>query len=430
MIRRTCAVVVRPTLTWLAGLDNPDAPHPADTAPWAFSDWGRLVDLAGQWFRQAGEGVVLVQDPRTPGTDRERRVLGDHIVTSLEQVGWKAWKSGTETGWYVCEQEGRPLVMLGIGPWIQQSRTPLFDLEPDAPASVVASRLATYHKMLGVCWRGTGGLSGVALLRDMKHATRERTGGVPLWKWKAAPEDVVGSSFELYSGRHRRPVAQDEQGLPFVHRFDVRGMYLAAAGAAGLGWSAPEQSGAQDFDPERPGYWQIDARKINDPLHLLTRDDRVAWVTTPIMSWLHECGVRPEIHDSVTADRSSRIMRGWAERVRDARFLAEGRVSLMPYRGAVKDTYSRTVGMLKNPAARIYRPDWRDTVVDLAKVTMLRKIRQAGVRPLRYQTDSIWVASDEPHGRLIFLDQGNIGALRFEETMFMDDYRKKFEDDE
>lgn len=424
--RRTCAAVVRPTLTWLAGLDNPDCPTPIDTADWAFTDWGRLVTTAGLWFRQAGEGVLLVQDPRTPGTERERRKLGAKIVDSLGRAGWKTSESGIGTGWFFCEQQGRPIVMLGIGPWIEQGRTPLFDLEPDAPASVVASRLGAYHRLLGTCWRGTAGLTGNAMLRDMKAATRERTGGEPLWMWKKAPPEVCGSSFELYSGRHWLPAGD----APFVHRFDVRAMYLAAAGAAELAWSAPEWGGQREFTPDRPGYWRIDARKINDPLHLLTRDcDGLAWVTTPIVAYLIERGERPEIHDTVTADRQSRIMRGWAERLRDARQVAETHVSAFPIRPAIKDTYARSVGMMRRSTSRVYRPDWRDTIVDLAKVNLLRKVAAAGVEPLRYQTDSVWISSDDPHGRRIFPDEGGIGALRWEETMLVDEYRKKHEDE-
>jgi hypothetical protein len=77
----------------------------------------------------------------------------------------------------------------------------------------------------------------------------------------------------------------------------------------------------------------------------------------------------------------------------------------------------------------VYRPDWRDTIVDLAKVNLLRKVAAAGVEPLRYQTDSVWISSDDPHGRRIFPDEGGIGALRWEETMLVDEYRKKHEDE-
>lgn len=429
MRQRTCAVVIRPSLTWQAGLNPHSEATYTETPAWAYTEWGRVVDICARWCEAAGSGVVLVQGGPLDlaVSDRERRLLGVHIVNTLQEHGWKTSESGIETGWFFCEATGGGrrragmVMMLGIGPWIRQDRTPLFDLEMTAPASVVASRLAVYHRETGVSWRGTGGLSGCALLREMKATTRE-----PLWRWDKAPSDVVGSSFELYAGRHWRAASADERDM-FVHRFDTRAMYLAAAGNADLAWSAPVQSGAQEFDPERPGYWRIDARKINDPMHLLTRDcDGLAWVTTPIMSHLLRRGVRPEIHDSITADRQSRIMRGWAERLRDARTNVQRHGH--PIVPAIKDTYSRTVGQMKRSGGRVFRPDWRDTIVDLAKCNLLDKIHKSGLAPLRFQTDAVWVASPNPHGRLLFPDPGHIGALRFEETMSMTDYLKKHEE--
>jgi hypothetical protein len=110
-------------------------------------------------------------------------------------------------------------------------------------------------------------------------------------------------------------------------------------------------------------------------------------------------------------------MRAWAEQLRDA--LAHPGTT--PIRGAIKDTYARTVGMFNRPTSRIYRPDWRDTIVDLAKINLLRKC--AMVSPLRYNIDSIWVATDYADGRNSpFIDNNNMGALRYEKTMLMTEY--------
>jgi hydrogenase maturation factor HypE len=79
--------------------------------------------------------------------------------------------------------------------------------------------------------------------------------------------------------------------------------------------------------------------------------------------------------------------------------------------------------MLRRPGGRIYRPDWRDTIVDLAKVNLLRKLDAMNVDPLHFQTDAIWVATDADVPQKLFPDRGNIGALRFEELMTMDEYR-------
>lgn len=417
------AMVVRPQLTWFASPADPDRPTHGQTPGWAAEpgSLGRIIDLAGGWFKSHGEGVVLIQLPEHRDmTPRARKALGERMIKSIKSKGWETSSQGIDTGWFLCLRDGSPAVMLGVSPWIDQSRTTLFSLERAEPAPAIARRLALYQRHVGVAWRGTGGLSGCALLRNLRQRNQ------PRWRWDTAPTQVVGSSFELGRRLTRQPT-DTERSWGLVHKYDVRGMYLAAALNAELALDALEPRGAQEFDPTRPGYWLVDPTGLFGAGTTLTRpapaDGRdLQWVTTPIMALWAEQGGVPEVHDSWTGDRQSRIMRPWAERLRTARDDVPEEI-----KPAVKDTYARTVGMLRKVGGRVYRPDWRDTIVDLAKVNLLRKLLADRQVPLRYETDAVWIASADARPGFVIPDHGRIGGLRFEHTQGIDEYLAEME---
>lgn len=418
--RRIAAVVVRPTISWFGMTD--ETPMHVQTPGWMHAlDWGRLLESTRSWFRLNGEGVVVIQLPQLAGLSTAgRRTIGAQLVQALAEAGWQTSTAGIETGWFTCLKEDFPPVTLGIGPWISQNRTPLLELGPAEPAVAVTQQLADYQRYTGGRWCGTGGLSGVNRIRNLRE--QQTRYGVPLWKWSSPDREVIGRAFELQGSRHNRDIHGDIDGL-YVHHYDTRAMYLAAAAAAELGWSSPERRGPQEYDPARPGYWKVAVADLvgYDPMAVLVRPDRaddngMVWLTTPVMQFLTSVGARPEIHDSLTSERSARILRGWAEQLRDA--LKHSGPALRP---ALKDTYARTVGMFARPTSRIYRPDWRDTIVDLAKCNLLRKTLH--LSPLRYNIDSVWIPTTYADGRNgPLVDGGTIGAMRYEKTQTMTKY--------
>lgn len=425
------AVVIRPGLSWFAPAG--EAAFFNQTPEWVSAQWSRIVVIASQrWFRGQDDGVVLLQVPGIPVAEgRDRAAAAARFRADLRALGWKVSDGGDKTGWYSCFQEGAPTIHFGVGPWIRQDRTSLFDLADHA--QTIAVRLAAYESLTGTPWRGTAGLSGCASIRQFHES--KAGGGVPMWRWDKAPGEIIGCSFELRPTHHRRPPTEAELtggglGGGFVHQYDVRAMYLAAAMNVTVSWSAPERRGPQEFDPQRAGYWQVQRSSLgDDPLELLTRSyafpDPLVWVTTPVVAYAIECGQPvPEVFDSLTGARQSRVLRGWAERMRNAREHAG--TAILP---AIKDTYARTVGMLARPGGRIYRPDWRDSIVDLARINLLRKVRNSGVNPLRYNVDAIWVWSEYSDGSTgPILDTGRIGGLRYEpdKTLTMDAYLERF----
>lgn len=378
------AAVIRPRVSWFAA---PGAePVHTPTPDWARVDLARLV-LAAQtvWFRGHTEGTVLWQcsekfDPR-------------RLVAQLRENGCTVSDKGVETGWFTVMHEARPTVHLGIGSMIYQARTTISDLRDEA--KTVVARFARYGQLTGAAWRGTGGLSGCASIRSLHESKR---GGSPLWRWdKAETSGVTGIAFELRGSRHRRDLRPAELDLPYVHQFDVRAQYLAAAGVSMLGWSAPVQSGPREFDPGRAGYWTVQRDQLDGVSERLVRPGTTPLVplTTPVMIYLAECGIRPTVYDSMTSDRTGRYLREWAELLTAAlKTLDEENRVDAGVLVAVKDTYARTSGMVRKPGGRIFRPDWGDVWMDTAKINMTRKVDASGLDPLRWNVDSVYIATD------------------------------------
>lgn len=430
--RTWAAAVVRPQVSWLA--ERRYVEH-SPTPAWVPGDPARLLHVAGAgWFARKSAGTVLWQPGADEVRDRDRTTAA--LLAAAQDYGWASTPGGKETGWFTFTPragEG-PVIAFGVGPWIAQHRTSLFRL--DEPANVVAARLARYEELTGTAWRGTGGMTGCAGIRQ-SHEEKTR-GGQPLWRWDKAPRGIVGSAWELRGSVHHRPMTDEERGMARVLCFDTRAGYLAAASLAEVGWSAPREQATPAFDYARAGYWTVMRADLPDevggvPLRLLVKPgagDTVT-LTTPVMTYLYERGVTPAPVAAWAAEQTGRHLRRWAERLRDARAAGGDEVP------AVKDTYSRTVGMMGRPGGRVYRPDWRDEVVDRARVNLVRKIDGAGVSPLRWNVDAVWIATDEEPeevgARLGAYDttqrrwRPEIGKLRLEATMTPAEYLERYE---
>jgi hypothetical protein len=397
-IATVTAAVVRPQLTWFSAAGRGTNFHA--TPPWAVHHLDRLV-LAAQtlWMRNREEGTVLWQCDVAPAALAPMLTA---MLDGLRNRGCRVSDAGRQTGWFSIWHAGYPTIHLGIGPLIKQGRTTFGRL--DEAGTELAEKMARYADLTGAAWRGTGGLSGTAAIRSIHEATR---GGVPLWVWKhGGKHDGVGSSFELMPSRTTRALTEDELGRRWMHHFDIRAQYLAAAGLVMVGWSQPEQTGPREFDPGRAGYWRVNRAEL-DAITLPIRRDLVyrqedtdqLSITTPVMVYLAEHGgTPPYVIDSLTCERSGRYLRPWADRLTAARKTLSMNIGHPIDAGvlaAVKDTYARTSGMLNRDTSRIARADWYDAWRDHARINLCRKVENAGVSPVRFNVDSIWVASDE-----------------------------------
>ncbi len=399
------ALVVYPNLSWTA--DRAGNLWHAPTAEWQ-TDWVQLVETAAKRFRE--QGVIVVRH-------RDSSTLGERVTdlkARLHTGGWKVHGTTRRTGWFTLLKRGEPAMSFGILDFMDASRQQaLFDVH--GPADRIARALGAYHGATGTRWCGTGGMSGCNLVRTMPR------NDPPRWHWKGASRcEAVGCSMELLKDWPSHNLPDDWH----VQHWDTRGGYLAAAGVAMIGYGCPEPRGAQQFDPDQPGYWKIDTRTLPDPAGILHRapgPDGTTWTTTPVLRYVTEDlgEAPPAVVDSFTCLRGGRILRSWAEQLTRARFEHPA------VEAAVKDTYSRTVGMFASDGGRIHRPDWRDIIVDTSRVNLLRKTRGRG-QILRYRTDGVWMATPFTDPRP-WTDTGRIGQLRHEATMTMTEYRDRYE---
>lgn len=269
-------------------------------------------------------------------------------------------------------------------------------------AGVLAMMLERYAALAGINWRGTPATTALAKIR----LSWENDRTAPRWQ-----HDKKGPGYATGPLIWSRPLSEREQSWGYVHTFDASSAYLGSAGNAELAWSTLATTGAREFDKHLPGYWHCELA----PATIAWNDDpgrpplitpaRIrngsAWLTTPMVWMLHEMGDAPTIRDSVTASERNgrragfRVLRQFSEQLRDARGAAEQLAGPLSDRltYAIKRTYKDATGGLQREGMRIYRPDWAHTLIDLWRVTMLRRIIRTkeyqGSWPVAVKTDSI-----------------------------------------
>lgn len=400
--------------------------------PWGGGDAnaGSLISTAGRRFGPGREGTIIYWPKVEP---KDRAAYTTEMLRLALNDGWRSTPAGAKSGWFTFRKDGAGYVHLGIGPWMDQRKNPLF-LHKESDRSI-ADRLARFHQMTGAAWRMTAGMTGCASIRAAYPT------GEPLWRWDTAPADVIGCSWEM---RWQRPTTAAEKHLRFVHHFDITGMYLAAALLTGLAHKAPVRVGPVPFDPRSSGYWLIEATP-----DMLGSDGKVPlvsprvtdaagriWVTTSTMRLLGDVNIVPKVHDAWVSDSTKPILKRWAERLRDARYAVETDAFNLDLAAALKATSNRTVGTLARPGGRIYRPDWRDEVVDRARANFVRKIWGADglAYPLRTNVDSVWYASDDERPNELYAALGAaryaIGKFRWVKTISMAEYQEAYQKDD
>lgn len=287
-------------------------------------------------------------------------------------------------------------------------------IDQDDDPGTLAMLLGRYSQLAGINWRGTPATTALAKIR----LTWENSQGSPRWN-----HPKIGPGYATGPLIWSRTLSEREQSWGWVHTFDATSAYLGSAMNAELAWSVLENTGPRPFDKHTPGYWHVvlDPETVawcTDPGRppLITpariRDGR-AWLTTPMVWMLEELGHLVMVVDSWTASSHRgrrpgfRILRGWGENLRDGRAAAGGlpRAQAERLMYAIKRTYKDATGGMQREGMRVYRPDWAHTLIDLWRVTTLRRIirvhGQQGVWPVQVKTDSISYAdgADTPQPR-------------------------------
>lgn len=338
-------------------------------------------------------------------------------------AGWTAG-AGLElgSGWITWQKTGHAIVHLGI-------RRLMDPGDPDAmvkasdPLDVLAERLNRYGQLMGTPYRSTPGVSGTAMLRNLYdrpkwikpkgEAGRWGERRQPRWVW--TPRDgynqvphLTGTGPLIWQ---RKPTTFEET-MPHVVAFDVRASYLAAAAGTPFGWDAPRPVGAVPFEPSASGFWRVylgtgaqlpDWARAERGVPIINPNriaaDGTTWVTTPIMRYISERGhVLPEVIDAWISAESGLLLQEWAERIRGALpdAMTAGDHVL---RQAVKSTYTQALTQMGTPGGRITRRDITQTVMDDARVRILRKVHKVAdgsdgtIQPLKIKVDCVWYAT-------------------------------------
>lgn len=416
------------------------------------TDAGALLHWCGTQFPQlpaAGTLIVPTVPAFIDGDDRyglapRARLMTERAAAAgWERNGGQDWERG---GWITWTHNGTgQVIYMGILDLMDQDRTPAFRL--GSSARDIADALAAYVDATGMNWRMTAGVTGCAMVKTTIHRVEtnkmirrgpDKPVPAPRWHSTAATTYGVHAAGDL---RYNRMLAPAERQYSRLYQLDVRAAYLAAAAAVDLPWSELRPVDRQVFTGQA-GYWQVDLNDLVDGAAAVSSatlphlgpalwnpdaadDAGLMWLTTPVMGFLSELGINPVVRNALLAPSQSRFLRPWAESIRDA--LANP-TATAEVRTALKRTYSETVGMFAAAGGSIHRPEWRDLIVDTARVSVLRKVFQArrtlGIWPARIYVDAVWYPypDDAPADDLVHAlgGTGRIGKFRHVKSTSVD----------
>lgn len=344
---------------------------------------------------RGGEGVVVVDTPMpTPrNTQMDGAMFARRMAERLAD-----WQFTEIKPWTTFANEAA-VVHVGFMPDVAQNPGPL--LKGASSPKDIAERLGRYHMLTGVPWRYTAGVSGCVGVRA--RYTDPRPGRQPLWV-SQGPKGITGAGPLIWRGQ---TPAEGSDGL--VVSYDVNAQYLAAMKIARLAWGELQNTGPCAFDPSWPGYWELSIDDI--PIVLLdgklrppvVRAERAhkrgLWVSTPVAKYLSDLVGTIDVLDSWTCSNGETIGRTFAERLiaaRQGNFGPMGSAEL-----AVKRTYAETVGMMGRPGGSLFRPDWASTIMDTARVNLLRRLDKvaaldmSGLRLVEVRTDAAFFHIDD-----------------------------------
>jgi hypothetical protein len=384
----------------------------------AGEEFRKLAD-DGQVWLMPDLAAALGLPADKPASDAAATKLRTRLTAELEAAGWKLGKGTGDHWWIYAYRESGRGVRLALPAWAAGPDDCAFltGLELPADAAQLARRIAAYVEHTGTAWAVSGAVTGLHLVdRTRVNAAGRLTAPAepPRIATKAGP--AMREADLLWQ---RRP-EPDEITLPYVHGFDVSGMYLAAMSSVRLGLGTAEHREAPAFDRNMPGYWKVspgrwEVRRLPNPFDpRATGNTGDVWLTTPSLALALEQGwwdgrvLEAYVWPAVEGGKlpGVRYLEGVYKQLAPARRElkalpddADARAVL----AAVKGTYTGLVGKFAAGTARgdrTYRPDWQHTVMGAARSNLLRKLAGAAERTGRYPlaviTDHVLYASADP----------------------------------
>lgn len=357
-----------------------------------------------------------------------RRESKDH--PALEAARMIGWNVADISPWMTFWQSGVPSIHIGIRPWLRGGKDANFELHDDDPI-VEQSRLWRFHDYLGTPYHGkNSGLPGIDLLRD------HQKGKSPLWtpgNWdRIAP---AAQTVEVVTDKWRTELPA--HGKPFEHSYDAALQFLSAAinakvAVGKLQWTHPDQLSLDSPSSVMPGYYRVTVPswvyrdRIPHPLgdrHEYGRDVWVTGATLELALELDRDGVMvaPDVHEAWVSP-GGQVLKGWAQKIRDAEHVARLSGDTVLHT-SVKKVYKAALGLMaRQGQARVYRPDWQQTVVGLARSNLWRKMWREGNTsdrwPVEIHADAVWYAGDHqaPDWPVTFRQGAGPGCFRHEAT--------------
>jgi hypothetical protein len=213
---------------------------------------------------------------------------------------------------------------------------------------------------------------------------------------------------------------QHVQDGAYVHVFDKKSAYLAAAHALRVGRGDPvhwpnEHSHVPDvlidesIQKEQPGLWCISAQPprpvgISEewPSPFNSHGDLPdhEWYYTPQVKLAMSMGYQVTIHEAWLWPNSHRTLDRWVDRIWKARQATQG----TPVEAMIKASYTQALGVLSRKPGEAeklqwyHRPDWAGLITAQHYLRQVKKIMQlveCGVNYLAVSTDSIAIVSHQ-----------------------------------
>jgi hypothetical protein len=412
----TASIVVDNEVTFIAGSGGSLTRVSAGVTPHdAFTELVGLLSRLSKGFGrdERDGGTVLL------GADNIRRLRfpeqapadldeakAHPLLTPARQVGWRCDRLGP---WMTFYRAGSPTVHIGVTPWLDSETFELISTDPGS----TAYRMQWMANRLGTPYRARPGVTALAALRQLVP------GKAPYWKpdWNhVAPVGPVDERT-----RWESPYIWDsteaetlELGHKWLHGWDIRGQFLAAASGVYLARDALRHTHKDTFD-RSAGYWRIVVppwgyeHLLPHPVGQGYRGGEITWVTSPRMELLHKLSedyggviAMPEILDSWTAEKPARLLRPWAETIRDMVIAARTEPDpddAVVLSKASKHSYTHAIAMLRNAESSINRVDWDDSIKGYAGSAFWLKLwlqfRADGRTPVKIFHDMAYYPSSE-----------------------------------
>lgn len=334
-------------------------------------------------------------------------------ASALGRIGWTALP-GAEPGWRASEQhdgsegdwsnywrddasrQGFELCVPGWG------AGPFSECATGAELARELERFTT--ATAGGMWHRSGAITSERMLRRMLGAGRVRVGKTAQPPPAVRDERGQKAQGEEPTFRWWRQAAEGERRARYCHAFDLNAQELGAASSLTLPVGDFEHQAEPVFDRRTPGYWLIAPPvwpELLPPPHGFRWGDPI-WVTTPTMELLTshpalEGPVRPL--EAFTWPRAHQYLRGWYERLRDARAaLLDGGG---PALDALKETYTRGVGRLGSVDRShgtddpMFQPYWRHAIKAEARSRLWARLARMPLAPVAVDVDCAWFLSSK-----------------------------------